>query len=288
MLNFVAAIGGIRLLIVKRLVVICLLFSGSLLGQTNSGPTSSFEVASIKPSASTDPRALVQAVPGRLLMQGFPLRTLIVFAYGVGNYQVTGGSSWVGSDRYDIQAKAEGNATVREMEGPMLQSLLADRFKLSFHRETQQLPVYELTRAGGNTKLQQTKEGSCTVYDLDAPARTPADPGQSANLPFCGLRNSQSGINRALDGKGVSIATLATNIARSVRRSVIDKTGLTGTYDFHLEWEEAPLDDAANPDISDRPSIFTAVTEQLGLKLESAKGPVEVIVIDRMERPSQN
>ena len=221
-------------------------------------------------------------------MQGFPLRTLIVFAYGVGNYQVTGGSSWVGSDRYDIQAKAEGNATVREMEGPMLQSLLADRFKLSFHRETQQLPVYELTRTGGNTKLQPTKEGSCSVYDLDAPARTPADPGESTNLPFCGLRNSQSGINRALDGKGVSIATLATNIARSVRRSVIDKTGLTGTYDFHLEWEEASLSDATNPDISDRPSIFTAVTEQLGLKLESAKGPVEVIVIDHMERPSQN
>jgi Protein of unknown function (DUF3738) len=121
----------------KRLALIGLVFCSTLLGQTNSpGAASAFEVASIKPSANTDPRALVQAVPGRLPMQGFPLRTLIVFAYEVGNYQVTGGPSWVGSDRYDIQAKSEGNATVRQMEGPMLQSLLVDRFKLSFHRET--------------------------------------------------------------------------------------------------------------------------------------------------------
>src|SRR4030095_2999976 len=133
------------------------------------------------------------------------------------------------------------------------------------------------------------KEGSCTVYTLDAPAPRPADPGAPATLPSCEFpRNSQSGINRGLDGKGVSMATLAANIARSVRRSVIDKTGLTGTYDLHLEWTDAPLNDIPNPEVSDRPSIFTAVTEQLGLKLESAKGSVEVIVIDRMERPSQN
>jgi uncharacterized protein (TIGR03435 family) len=273
--------------IVKRLALILLMFCSSLLGQTNSlESASAFEVASIKPSASTDPRALVQAVPGRLLMQGFPPRTFIVFAYGVEAYQVTGGPSWIGSDRYDVQAKAEGNATVRQMEGPLLQSLLADRFKLSFHRETQQLPVYELTRAGGNTKLQQTKEGTCTVYELDAPPPSDADVRGTTSCGF--LKTSLSGINRALDGKGVSMATLASNIARSLRRAVIDKTGLTGTYDLHLEWTDAPLNDIVNPDTSDRPSIFTAVIEQLGLKLESARGPVEVIVIDRMERPSPN
>jgi uncharacterized protein (TIGR03435 family) len=274
--------------IVKRMALILLVSCSSLFGQTNSpGTASVFEVASIKPSASTDPRALVQAVPGRLLMQGFATRTFIVFAYGVQAYQVTGGPSWVGSDRYDVQAKAEGNATVRQMEGPMLQSLLADRFKLLFHRETQQLPVYELTRAGGNTKLQQTKEGSCRVYDVDAPAPRPADPTAPANLPGCGYHASESGINRALDGKGVSIAALASDIARTVRRAVIDKTGLTGTYDLHLEWSDAPLN-ATDPDTLNRPSIFTAVTEQLGLKLESVKGPVDVIVIDRIERPSDN
>jgi uncharacterized protein (TIGR03435 family) len=171
------------------------------------------------------------------------------------------------------------------MEGPMLQSLLADRFKLSFHRETQQLPVYELTRAGVNTKLQQTKEGTCTVYELDAPPPSDASVRGTTSCGF--LKTSLNGINRALDGKDVSMATLASNIGRSLRRAVIDKTGLTGTYDLHLEWSEGPLN-ATNPDTLNRPSIFTAVTEQLGLKLESAKGPVEVIVIDHIERPSDN
>ena len=157
----------------KRLALICLVFCGSLLGQTNSpGATSAFEVASVKPSASASDRALVQAVPGRLLMEHFAPRTLIVLAYGVGDYQVAGGPSWIGSEYFDVQAKAEGDATVQQMEGPMLQALLVERFKLAFHRETQQLPVYELIRAG-NTKLQQTREGSCTTYSLDAPAHGP-------------------------------------------------------------------------------------------------------------------
>jgi uncharacterized protein (TIGR03435 family) len=219
-------------------------------------------------------------------MENFVPRTLIVLAYGVADYQVTGGPSWIRSDRYDVQAKAEGDATVQQMEGPMLQALLVERFKLAFHRETQQLPVYELSRAGGKTKLQATKEGSCTIYSLDA---LPLSAAAARGTTFCGFPHlTQNGISRALDGKGVSMATLAGNIARSLRRSVIDKTGLTGTYDLHLEWTDTPLNDIPNPETSDRPSIFTAVTDQLGLKLESAKGPVEVIVIDRLERPSQN
>ena len=275
--------------IVKRLALIWLVFCNSLSGQTNSpGATSAFEVASVKPSFSASDRALVQAVPGRLLMQNFAPRTLIVLAYGVADYQVAGGPSWIGSDRYDVQAKAEGDATVQQMEGPMLQALLVERFKLAFHRETQQLPVYELTRAAGDAKLQPTKEGSCTTYSLDVPAPRASVTG-APGTAFCGFPHlTLNGKNRALDGKGVSMATLAGNIARSVRRSVVDKTGLTGTYDLHLEWTDAPLTDIPNPEVSNRPSIFTAITEQLGLKLESAKGPVEVIVIDRIERPSQN
>jgi uncharacterized protein (TIGR03435 family) len=272
---------------VKRLALICLVFCRSLLGQTNPpGTTSAFEVASVKASPSASNRALVQAVPGRLLIENFAPRTLVVLAYGVADYQVAGGPSWIGSDRYDVQAKAVGDTSVQQMEGPMLQALLVERFKLAFHRETQQLPVYELTRASGKGRLQQTQEGSCTVYSLDAP---PPSAAGARGATFCGFPHvTQNGISRALDGKGVSLATLAGNIARSVRRSVIDKTGLTGTYDLHLEWTDAPLNDIPNPETSDRPSIFTALTEQLGLKLQSAKGPVEVIVIDRMERPSQN
>ncbi|HEY2382831.1 MAG TPA: TIGR03435 family protein [Terriglobia bacterium] len=271
----------------KRLAFICLAFCCSLLGQATTPGTAAFEVASVKPSASASDRALIQAVPGRLLMENFAPRTLIVLAYGVGDYQVAGGPSWIGSDRFDVQAKAEGNATVQQMEGPMLQSLLVERFKLAFHRETQQLPVYELTRSNTNAKLQLTKDGSCTTYSLAAPAPPPPAPGAPGTV-FCGFPHlTQAGTNRAIDGTGVSMATLAGNIARTVRRAVIDKTGLTGAYDLHLEWTEAPMN-IPNPDVSDRPSIFTAVTEQLGLKLESAKVPVEVIVIDHVERPSAN
>jgi uncharacterized protein (TIGR03435 family) len=271
---------------VKRLALICLAFCSSLLGQTNSpGAASVFEVASIKPSASTDPRALVLAVPGRLLMENFAARTLIFLAYGVADYQLAGGPSWIRSDRYDVEAKAEGDPTVRQMEGPMLQALLVERFKLAVHRETQQLPVYELTRAGGKAKLQPTQEGTCIAYSLDA---VPPSAAAALNTKFCGIGSPQNGTNRALDGKGVSMAALANAIARTVQRSVIDKTGLTGTYDLHLQWTDAPLNNTPAHETSDGPSIFTAVTDQLGLKLESAKGPVEVIVIDHMERPSEN
>ena len=129
----------------KRLALVCLIFCSSLLGQTNAPvATSAFDVASVKPSIGGSDRALVQAFPGRLLMQNFLPRTLIGFAYGLADFQVTGGPSWIGSDRYEVQGKAEGDATVQQMEGPMLQALLADRFKLVFHRETQQLTVREL------------------------------------------------------------------------------------------------------------------------------------------------
>src|SRR5262249_36787369 len=154
------------------------LLLSSLLGQTNSpGAMSMFEVASVKPSSSASDRSLVRAFPGRLLMENFAPRTLIVLAYGIADYQVVGGPSWIGSDRYDIQAKAEGDATVQQMEGPMLEALLVERFKLAFHRETQQLSVYELTRARGNAKLLSTKEGSCTIYSLDAPPPRASAPG---------------------------------------------------------------------------------------------------------------
>ena len=140
----------------------------------------------------------------------------------------------------------------KQMEGPMLQGLLVERFKLAFHRETQQLPVYELTLAGGKAKLQPNKEGSCTLYSLDAPAPPPTAPGTS----FCGFpRSTQNGTGRALDGKGVNMATLAGNVARTVRRSVIDKTGLTGTYDLHLEWSDAPLNTTDSGTLN-RPSIL--------------------------------
>jgi uncharacterized protein (TIGR03435 family) len=260
-----------------------------------------FEVASIKLNTGGGTAAYIRAQPGRLVMTNFSVRQLILSAHGVQDYQITGEPSWTGSDRYDIEAKAEGNPPVNQMTGPMLQTLLEDRCKLKLHRETRQLPVYELTVAKSGVKLQQTKEGGCTPYSVNSPP--PPSPAPGTPRPtFCGFpRLGVSGLNRTLDGAGVSIPVLATNLSRSeLRRMIIDKTGLTGTFDVHLKWSidtTTGIAGLGGPDASGAvtapesltgPSIFTALQEQLGLKLESTKGPVEVLVIDRVEKPSSN
>jgi uncharacterized protein (TIGR03435 family) len=259
-------------------------------GQTETPRArSQFEVASIKPNAGLADKAYVQPLPGRLLMQNFTPRTLILLAYGIENYQIFGGPSWIASDHYDIQAKAEGNASIQQMEGPMLQALLEDRFKLTLHGEMKQVPVYELSTVNGKGKLKPSEEGSCVPYDVDAPP--PAAPARGQPWPtFCGYpRTGIDGHRRTLDGKGMSIADLARSLARSeLRRPVIDKTGLTGMFDLHLEWTTDSPNGLTDPDSTDTLSILTALREQLGLRLDAARGPVEVLVIDRMEKPSAN
>jgi uncharacterized protein (TIGR03435 family) len=246
-----------------------------------------FEVASVKLNTSGSDKAYVQALPGRLVMTNMALRRLILLAYSVQDYQISGDPRWIGSDHYDIQAKAAGDASVQQMEGPMLQALLEDRFKLVLHREVRQLPVYELTVAKGGVQLQRWKEGSCVPYAVDAPPK-PAAPGEPRPV-FCGFHVGSEGLNRTLDGAGIGMPALAANLSRSyasaLNRTVIDKTGLTGTFDLHLKWT---IDDPISIDAAAGPSIVTAIQEQLGLKLESTRGGVEVLVIDRIEKPSAN
>jgi uncharacterized protein (TIGR03435 family) len=241
----------------------------------------SFEVASIKPHPSSDDLVHIQPLPGgRLIVENFSLRFLMRFAYGVEDYQISGGPDWVGSDRYDIQAKAEGSASGKQMTGPMLRALLEDRFKLKLHREPRQLPVYNLIVAKGGAKLPRAQEGGCVPHSMDSPP-VPAGP-----LPkFCGFLGVEvDGLNRKLKMDGSSMTELAQSLSRAeLRRTVVDKTGLTGAFDVQLKWVlDAP--DAGDPGLS----IYTAIQEQLGLKLESAKGPVDVLVIDHVEKPSAN
>src|SRR5881394_3696404 len=119
--------------------------AAAALGQTQSSAAhTEFDVASVKPAANADGRSLLQALQGRLTMTNLTLRRLILIAYGVQDYQLSGDPSWIGSEHYDVQAKADGKTSVQQMEGPMLQALLEDRFKMRLHRETRQLPVYEL------------------------------------------------------------------------------------------------------------------------------------------------
>ena len=166
----------------------------------------------------------------------------------------------------------------------MLQSPLEDRFKLRVHRETEEGPVYWLTAAKGGVKLQPLKEGSCAAT---SPNNGLPAPGQK---PPCGVLRPGLGANMIIEGAGVSAAALARYLTLILGRPVSDKTGIARTFDvLHLEYvRDDPTGNPASSTDSSAPSIFTAIQEQLGLKLEPAKGPVDILVIDRLERPSEN
>jgi uncharacterized protein (TIGR03435 family) len=197
--------------------------------------------------------------------------------------------AWINSARYTINAETEGAQSPETMRGPMLQALLEDRFKLTIHRETREVPVYELTVAkGGPKKLTPAQDGRCVTADPDHPAPQPP-PGQP--LPKrCGFFNP-SATSEGIDVYGTTMATLCTQFSAIFDRNVIDKTGIKGVFDIHLETSPVPKpsDDATE---SDKSSMFLSVLDdaiqKLGLKLESAKGPGEFLVIDSVERPSEN
>jgi uncharacterized protein (TIGR03435 family) len=236
----------------------------------------SFEVATIKASNSYDARIAFRTQPGgRLSTTNTPLRMLIGYAFDANN-RVLGGPNWLNSATFDLEAKADGAMpfpTGPEGEAKMrllLQSLLAERFKLSVHWEAKEDQLYELVIAKGGAKLKETNAN-------DKPPRM-----QVAQGHFIGTAEP--------------VSLLARNLSQRLGRTVIDKTGLTGKYDFELTYTPEPgqsgvgvqplrPDATADPNV---PSIFTALEEQLGLKLESASGLVEVLVVDHVERPSEN
>jgi uncharacterized protein (TIGR03435 family) len=244
-----------------------------------------FEVASIKPSNSADEKALLEAVPGRLRIENVTPRTLIVVAYGVAAYQGSGAPSWAESEHYNVRAKAEGNPSVQQMEGPMLQGLLAERFHLAVRRETRQVNAYELRVAGTASKLKASEAGSCVPYKPEEPPPPALKPGEA--IVFCGYPHyGVNGTKRFIDGKGVHMSELANLINRfELFAPVLDRTGLPGTFDIHLEWI---TNTAPDTHAEDGVLIFTALNEQLGLKLERTKADAEIVVIDRIERPTPN
>jgi uncharacterized protein (TIGR03435 family) len=252
-----------------------------------------FEVASIKLDNSGGRGGRIEMPPnGRLTVTNVPIRVLITNAYNIKDSQLIGAPDWVNNDRYDISAKAEGNMSQDQMR-LMLQSLFADRLKLAVHRETKEAQVYELTPAKGGLKLTRTTETNCVKFDRDHPPPPPTPGGPMPNI--C----SNVGMSRGqINAWGVPMDRFVDVLSNLLGRNIIDKTGATGNYNFHVEFtpDQATAGgpfgpggpgDAPPPD-SAGPNIFTALQEQLGIKADSAKGQVEMLVIDQVERPSEN
>ena len=265
-----------------------------------------FEVASIKPNNAGDNRVMMQNQPGRFIATNVTLRLLIRNAYQLQDFQITGGPSWLNADHFDIVAKIpEG---VRDGppgppgSGPgplqlMIRSLLAERFKLVVHNETKDSPIYALIVARSDGRLGPELKKSVT--DCEAmfaagrgrgrgPMPPPGPPQPGDRMP-CGIRIGPG--NMAVGGS--TLAQFANSLGMFAGRVVQDRTGLTGAYDFNLTWtpDQMPQRPPGAPDLPvdpNGPSLFTAVQEQLGLKLDSQRGPVQLLVIDRAEKPVEN
>jgi len=227
----------------------------------------SFEVASIKLSAEATPGSSgIFESPGRISAQNVTLKRCLRGAYNMPESQIAGGPKWVGEDRYFIEAKAATPAGDHDLM-LMLRTLLAERFKLVVHREQRTIAGYKLVAGKNGLKAKVSTSG----------------------------RSSGNARRGRIDAEGYTMGQFALKLSEALHLTVADMTGISGKYDFKLEWTpddmqaKAPSDDQRLVSTSDNgPSIFAALQEQLGLKLESSKVPAEVLVIDSVERPSAN
>ena len=265
-----------------------------------------FEVASIKRNKDCQTVSGPGISPGRVSLSCLPIRTLVRAAYGTApggslmtsRVDVLGGPSWLDSNRYDIVATMADKTSVADLV-PMLQTLLEERCKLTVHKEARDSPVYALVLDNGAVKPSPTKDLTCIPMDLSTHRGEPPKPGDPAPR-YCGYggpKVSEPGV-MILDLHAFTMAEFAGKILRGlVDRPVVEKTGLTGRFDLHIEFDISALGPAqggggaaAPVPVSEKtaPSIFTAVRAQLGLRLLPVSAPAEVVVIDHVEVPSEN
>ena len=245
-------------------------------------------VASVKPNNAVDARTFSEYLPGgRLTATAVTVAQLLRIAYRIQPYQLVGAPAWISTGRYDIEAKVEDHPAPSQQA--LLRMLLKDRFKLMAHNETRELPIFALVLAKSDGKLGPQLIQS--AFDCAAYLAGPHPPPEPGRAPNCGARIGLG----ALSAKAIPMTQLATNLAPFVHRFTVDKTGLTGGFDVELTWtpDQAPSNVAGDalPEVapsSSGPSIFAALQEQLGLKLVSERGPVDVLVVDHLEEPSEN
>ena len=272
-------------------------------------PSATFEVASVKANKSGDNRTMIGGQPGgRFNVTNAALRQIIQIAYQIQPFQLVGGPNWIGDERFDIVAKAPANTPIigppgSASPGPMqvmMRNLLAERFKLKVHTESRDMPIYALVLARSDGKLGPKINPStvdCAALRGRGPGGPPPAPPAPGERPQCGM---MMGIGSFVAG-GISMTQLAATLSQRVGRTVIDKTGLSGSYEFNLDFTPDQMPPAGGPGAApppgapqfppvdpNGPSIYTALQEQLGLKLDSQRGPVDVVVIDSVERPTDD
>jgi uncharacterized protein (TIGR03435 family) len=233
-----------------------------------------FEVASLKPNESGRPGFSIGVLPGGgLRAVNIHLKRLIAVAYAVTDFQIAGNVSWLESQRYDLDAKSPGPAALPQLR-LMLQSLLEERFQLKIHHEQREMAVFTLSVGKSGAKVIEAAEGDCSVA---------VSPQAAVKGTPCGVANIGPGWIRSNRAR---MSQVADRLSSLLGRTVVDRTGLTGLYNVTLTWTP-DLDPQPNVDASGD-SLFTAIQKQLGLKLESAKAPVDVVVIDAAEKASAN
>ena len=248
-----------------------------------------FEVASIRPNRSLSP-AHAGFRPNAFEAVNATARQLITLAYGSDPQnlvdEIIGGPAWLDSERFDVSARGVTDGAANMAQGrAMLQSLLEDRFNIRVHRERQERPVYKLVVAPGDRPAAGLKRAP-----LDCGTRADTRPAGTPGLAYCGIDRAPG----RSTGRSMPMRLLADTLSSRVGRKVIDETGLAGEWDWDLEWSPAPSEPVtpgeitAVPAPSDGPSIFAAVQEQLGLRLESGRALLEVLIIESVERPSPN
>ena len=251
-----------------RILLICAC-AGLRVEAQAPAPPKQFEVASIRPAAPGAPGggAYLLMPGGTFVGRNLPVKRLVMEAYGISDFQITGGPAWIDSERYDIDAKANGLSKTDQLS-LLMEALLADRFRLKAHRGTKKLPIFWLVAGKNGPKIHLSEH---------------PDPGKMRV------------VSRARISGDFTIAEFAKRLQPMLGRPVVDRTELSGEYALNLEWtpdpgqgQPVPGVDARPPTGADGPSIFTAIQEQLGLRLESRKGPVEILLIDRVQRPSEN
>jgi uncharacterized protein (TIGR03435 family) len=252
-----------------------------------------WDVSTVKPASPDARGSIFQITPDGLKITGVPLWMMVREAFGLENDRLFGGPPWAKTTAFDVEAKVSPEdapklkALTIEQRRQMMVALLEARFGLKYHHEARDLPMYELVVAKGGVKMQASKPD-------------PEGPDDSLGSEPAPARHMLMMHGRGhIESVGTGTSGLVRLLSAQLDRTVVDKTGLTGNYDFKLDWtpddtasamtkggNPAPGDNAVSPDAG--PSLFTALEEQLGLKLVSTKGPVDVIVIDQLEQPTAN